>query len=869
MPAATRFRRVVLPLLLGALLIAPASHAQSAASLEAPATYLGYDLGEQFTPHHRVVDYVRHVAAQSPNVSVEQYGTTHEGRPLLLATVASADNRDRLEQIRTDNLRRAGLAEGTPQGPPTSVVWLSYNVHGNESVSTEAAMQTLYDLGNPQNERTQAWLEDTVVLLDPCLNPDGRERYVQWYRQMKGASFNARPEAREHDESWPGGRTNHYYFDLNRDWAWGVQQETRHRLDVYHEWMPHVHVDFHEQSVDDPYYFAPAAKPFHEDITEWQREFQFTIGRNNAEYFDQNNWLYFTREVFDLFYPGYGDTWPIFNGAIGMTYEQGGSGRAGLGIITAEGDTLTLADRIAHHHTSGLSTVEATAQNHEQVVQEFADYYDTAEQDPPGDYATYVVKRDAGGDRMQALATHLDRQRIQYSVAADEERVRGRSYVTGETERATIASGDLIVQAAQSKARLVKVLFEPETTIIDSLTYDITSWSLPYAYGLDAYALPDRAAPQTRSAVPQETGVSGDAASPYAYVTPWSSRADARFAAALLQADVSLRFAEESFTVDGRTYAPGTLIVTRAGNDALAGRFDALLRETADAHNQPLHAVDTGFMDSGPDFGSANVGHLDAPHVALLSGPTTYSYSTGEVWHFFDQQIEYPVTLLNADEVSADALDDVDVLVMPSGRYGDWLSDDRTEALTEWIRDGGRLVAIGAANDDLVGRGSFALTKKDDASDENDDDESDSDDESSYGGNGAIADASDPLRRYGNRERARLPEATPGSIHRTRVDTSHPLAFGMNDPYFTLKRSDDAYAYLEDGWNVVTLPTGTPVSGFMGHEAQDGVAETLAYGVQEMGRGRVVYMIDNPLFRGFWYSGHLLFSNAVFFVGNG
>ena len=866
MPVVSILRRVVLPVVLLLVLGVPQSRAQPAASLQSPATFLGYELGERFTPHHRVVDYVRHVAAQSPNVSVEQYGTTHEGRPLLLATVAGADNRDRLEQIRTDNLRRAGMAAGDPQGPPTAVVWLSYNVHGNESVSTEAAMQTLYALGNPQNERTQRWLENTVVLIDPCLNPDGRARYVQWYRQMKGASYNARPEAREHDEPWPGGRTNHYYFDLNRDWAWGVQQETRHRLDAYHDWMPHVHVDFHEQSVDDPYYFAPAAKPFHENITEWQREFQFTIGRNNAKYFDRNHWLYFTREVFDLFYPGYGDTWPIFNGAIGMTYEQGGSGRAGLGIVTAEGDTLTLADRIAHHHTSGLSTVEATAQNHEQVVQEFADYYDTAEQDPPGDYETYVVKRDAGGDRLQAFAEHLDRQRIRYGVASEAQDIRGRSYATGETERTAIESGDLVVQAAQPKARLVKVLFEPETTIIDSLTYDITSWSLPYAYGLDAYALPDRVAPPTQNAVPQETGVRGSAESPYAYLTPWSSRADARFAAALLNREVSLRFATEPFTHNDRTYAPGTLILTRAGNEPLGDRFDAIVREVAAEHNQPLQAVATGFMDSGPDFGSDNVGYVDAPHVAVLSGPPTSSNSTGEVWHFFDRQIHYPATLLNADAFSADALDDVDVLVLPDGRYDDWLSEARTDALTDWVRDGGRLVALGNANDDLAGHSAFAIQHKEATTSENDDDGAD---EPTYGGDGEIADASDPLRRYGNRERARLPEATPGSIHRTRTDTSHPLAFGVHDPYFTLKRSDEAFAYLENDWNVVTLPAGAPVSGFMGHEAQADVAETLVYGVQEMGRGRVVYMIDNPLFRGFWYSGHLLFSNAVFFVGNG
>ena len=870
MPVPARFRLAALLLLLGALAAAPLARAQptdapATDALQSPAAFLGYDLGDRFTPHHRMVDYVRHVAAQSPRVTLQQYGTTHEGRPLLLATIASPKNQGRIDQLRTDNLRRAGLAEGTPQGPPMGIVWLSYNVHGNESVSTEAALQALYDLGNPDNGRTGGWLDRTVVLLDPCLNPDGRERYVQWYRQMKGRTFNARPAAREHDEPWPGGRTNHYYFDLNRDWAWGVQQETRQRLAVYHEWMPHVHVDFHEQSVDDPYYFAPGAEPFHETITEWQREFQFTIGRNNAQYFDQNHWLYFTREVFDLFYPGYGDTWPIFNGAIGMTYEQGGSGRAGLGIVTAEGDTLTLADRIAHHHATSLSTVEATAENHAQVAQEFARYYDTAQEDPPGDYETYVIKRDAGGDRLRALAEHLDRQQIRYGIASGGAGMRGRSYASGTPERARVKDGDLVVQAAQPKGRLVKVLFEPETTIVDSLTYDITAWGLPYAYGLDSYALTDRLDVETGPMDAPEAAVTGATDRPYAYLVTWSSRADARFAGALLQQDVSLRFATEAFAVDGRSYAPGTLIITRTGNTDLGARFDRIVRETAAAHGQSLHGVATGFTEEGPDFGSDNVGFLDAPHVALLSGSPLSSYSIGAAWHFFDQQIEYPVTLLNAGDVSADVLEDIDVLVMPGGRYGDWLSESRTAALTEWIRDGGRLLAIGSGAEALARHDAFALTAT------SDDGVADGggDNDSAYSSSEIASDADDPLRRYGTRERDRLPEAAPGSLHRTRLDTTHPLAFGLTAPYVTLRRTGDAFAYLEDGWNVGTLATGTPISGFMGHEAQNAIAESFAFGVEEMGRGRIIYFIDDPLFRGFWYRGHVLFSNAVFFVGNG
>ncbi|MFB6271797.1 MAG: M14 family metallopeptidase [Salinibacter sp.] len=845
---ATSLRRLGL-FLLGLLLLSPSARAQPTDALQSPEAFLGYELGEQFTPHHRVVDYVRHVAARSPRVTQRQYGTSVEGRPLLLATVTTPNNQDRIETLRRDNLKRAGIIEGEPQAEPTAIAWLSYGVHGNESASTEAALRTLYALGNPENARTGNWLQNTVVLIDPLLNPDGRARYVQWYKRTTGDQPNVRPAAREHHEPWPGGRTNHYYFDLNRDWAWGVQPETRHRLEAYHRWMPHVHVDFHEMGVNEPYYFAPAAKPFHENLTEWQIEFQSTIGRNNAEYFNENGWLYFTEEVFDLFYPGYGDTWPLFNGAIGMTYEQGGSGRAGRAVLTAEGDTLTLTERLRHHHITGLSTVEATAKHHKQVVQHFADYYTSVQENPPGEYRTYVVRRDAQGHRLSALANHLDRQHIRYGYVAEPRTVQGYSYRKGTRKQTRLRRGDLIVNTAQPKGRLAKVLLEPKTTITDSLMYDITAWSLPYAYGLEAYALTKRVTPDTDTMPLSSASMIGDTATPYAYVTPWTSRADARFAAALLDAGLHIRFATKSFAVDGRSYERGTLVVTRAGNTNRIDRFDAQVRQMAETHDQSLHAVTTGFTEQGPDFGSDSFGFVDAPHVAALSGPPTTPNRIGEVWHFFDRQINYPVTLLSADDFDPSMLDEVDVLVLPDGQYGDWLTDARATALTDWVRQGGRLISMGDANDALADRAPYALHRLETANSDTADTES--------------------LDPYAAETRKQLAGATPGSIHRVRLDDSHPLGFGIEPPYFTLKRNDDAYAYLDTGQTVGALTTPAPVSGFMGHEAQKKVDDTLLFGTQPLGEGQVTYFVDNPLFRGFWYNGQVLFANAVFFVGNG
>ena len=337
-------------------------------TLQDPSSFLGYELGSRFSRHHAVVEYFEHVAAQSDRVEMVTYGQTNEGRPLTLAFVSSPSNLARLEEIRTDNLKSAKLEPGVPSGYPVSIVWLSYNVHGNESNSTEASMATLFALADPNNEASTKWLKNTVVVLDPAINPDGRDRYANWFNMMVGMDMNVSEDAVEHDEPWPGGRTNHYYFDLNRDWAWQTQVETKQRMIIYKKWMPHVHVDFHEQGVNNPYYFAPASEPVHREVTPWQRKFEEVIGRNHARYFDEAGWLYFTKQSFDIYYPGYGDSFPMFNGAIGMTYEQAGGGGAGLGVLTVEGDTITLLDRLTHHTTTGLSTVEMASANSEQLV---------------------------------------------------------------------------------------------------------------------------------------------------------------------------------------------------------------------------------------------------------------------------------------------------------------------------------------------------------------------------------------------------------------------------------------------------------------------------------------------------------------------
>ena len=812
-----------------------------AQKIQSPAEFLGYSLGDQFTYHYRIVEYFKYVAQASKNVKLVQYGTTNEGRPLLAMFIASDENIGRLDDIRKNNLRLAGIDKSAAPSLTSNtpvIVWLSYNVHGNEPSSSEAAMKTLYDMVDPSNSRTRAWLKNTVVVIDPCLNPDGRDRYVNFYNSVRGAKPDANPAAREHSEPWPGGRVNHYYFDLNRDWAWQTQKETQARVALFNAWLPQIHVDFHEQGYNAPYYFAPAAEPFHKVITPWQREFQTTIGKNNAKYFDQHGWLYFTKQEFDLLYPSYGDTYPIYNGSIGMTYEQGGIG-AGLAVVMRTGDTLTLADRIAHHHSNSLSTIETGSLNATKVLDEFQKYYKNSINNPTGDYKTYVVKND-NADKIAALAKTLDRNGIQYGFGLKSS-ATGFNYQDGKTGPFAISSNDMVINAYQPKSVLLDVLMEPKTFVADSITYDITAWSLPYAYGLNAYGVTESIKPGADK-LPVAGSPPVPSANAYAYVCAWRSAEDVKFLAALLKEKIKVRYTETPFEAAGKKFDEGSLVITRAGNDR--ADFSAVVNNLAAAYHRDVLPLTTGFVDKGSDLGSDHIKYIGAPKVMLIAGDGVNSDARGEVWHFFEQQIGYPVTLVKMADLGRAKLSDFDVMILADGRYGD-LPADRIQS---WIRDGGKLVAMDGAVRQLVDRKGFDIRKKEERKEDK-----------------TKPHVEDKV--YENRDREATSSSVPGAIYKLHIDNTYPLGFGLDKNYYALKLNDDIYEPLGDnGWNVGTVKKDGLVAGFVGQKSKEKIKDGMLIGVQRLGRGSVVYMADDPLFRSFWENGKLLFSNAVFMV---
>ncbi len=801
--------------------------------LQSPAEFLGYEIGDQFTRHADVVNYFEHVADNSKMVTYTTYGKTNERRPLTYAVISSEENLTNIENIRLGHLKNAGIAEGS-SNPQTAIVWLSYNVHGNEASSTEAAMQTVYELITQK----AAWLQNTVVIMDPCINPDGRDRYANWYNQIKATPYNTDQMATEHNEPWPGGRPNHYLFDLNRDWAWATQVESSQRLKIYNQWMPHIHVDFHEQGINEPYYFAPAAEPFHEIITPWQRDFQTQIGKNHAKYFDAEGWLFFTRERFDLLYPSYGDTYPTFMGAIGMTYEQAGHGRAGLGIQTDEGYILTLKDRALHHTTTGLSTVEISSKNATKLNTEFKKFFNNSDLK----YRSYVLTGQS--DKIEALTKLLDKHEIQYGYT-NASKVSGYNFRLNK-QGSINANGALVVSTNQPKGKMVKVLFEPNAKLSNPLTYDITAWSVPHAYGLETIA--------STSLIPangnkkQNTINNVGNTSGAGYIAKWNSLNDAAFMTDLLKHNIRVRFSEKDFANNGDSFKKGSLIITKSDNRKNKS-YDKLVIDLANKHNRKLYAAPSSFATSGVDFGSPDVKLINNQRIAVLKGSYTSSLSYGEIWHFFEQQLKFPITSIDTDYFKRVDLDKYDVLIIPNGYYNGQIDDNTLGKLKKWVQSGGKLIAMAQAVGIFADKDGFDL-KKNKIDDEK------------------KKDSIGNTTPYDQRERESVKDFITGSIFKTKVDASHPMAFGYDDTYFSLKLGGYSYKLLENGYNIAYMKSPQSVSGFSGADALEGLNNSLVFGEARMGNGSVIYMVDNPLFRSFWENGKLFFVNAIFFTNN-
>jgi hypothetical protein len=489
-----------------------------------------------------------------------------------------------------------------------------------------------------------------------------------------------------------------------------------------------------------------------------------------------------------------------------------------------------------------MSTLEVVNKNKDRLMTAYKQFFDNNNSNGVGEYKTFVVT-DVSTSRINALKKLLDGNAIQYGYS-NGAALKGYNYFTQKEENFT-TSNSLVISTYQPKGVLVKVLFEPKSKLADSATYDITAWALPYVYGLQSYAVKEKINADKNAVVRTPGEIPLDA---YGYLLKYNSFEDAKLLAALLNAGIKVRYAERDFSFAGNKYSRGTLIVLKKGNEE---KIDAL-QKAATQFRTAVMPIQSGFMETGFDFGSDKIHFIKKPNVAMITGRGSNSNDAGEIWHLFDKQLEYPITLINADDLGNVNLKDIDVLIVPAGRYK-FLSDkDASADLKTWVRQGGKIIAIDNAVAQMVG-GDWGLKMK--KTDEEKDKKEDA--KPSY----------EDLKKFAESEHDGIKSFIAGAIYKIDLDVTHPLAFGLGDNYFTLKQDDNVYEFLKDGWNVGVIKKDNYVAGFVGSKIKDKIKDAMLIGEQGMGNGDIIYLADNPIFRNFWESGKLLLSNAVFLAG--
>jgi hypothetical protein len=845
------------------------------AAIPQPKSIIGHDLGERLTLSADVRGYFETLTAAAPDrMRMGDYGRTWEGRVLPYAVISSARNIGRLDEIqanaraladprRTDAARARAIMADQP-----AIVWLAYSVHGNETSPAEAAMATARHLLASRDPAVAQWLERTVVIMVPTQNPDGRDRFINGYQAAFGLEPDTDASSAERAELWPQGRFNHYLFDLNRDWFAQTQPETRGHSALMRQWYPQVVADAHEMGTNATYFFPPEADPLNPLLPEAQVRSRALFGRNHAAVFDREGVDYFTRESYDAFYPGYGDNWPSYFGAVSMTYEQ--ASVRGLAALRSTGELLTLADATRNHFLISLSTIQTAADNRERLLNDFYSYQvsSMAQARAAGSWILPRTAADPGAaDRLAQL---LVRQGIEVSRSDTAIKACGKTY----------EAGTYIIDGGQPHGRLVQVLFDRSVSMTPQFIaeqerrrakglapemYDVTGWALPPLFNTPAERC--KGAPSGRLLTVDEIGkgyVAG-AERPVAWIVPPGSQAMALLAGALRQ-DIRVRSPEKSFTVGGRAWAAGSLVIPAAGNPAdLRQRLDALTARTG--------AIAVGVEDSwvteGPSFGSEFSPAFVAPRIAMAWDQPTSAPAAGATRYLIERGFDYPVSVIRTDRLGAADLARYQVLILPDGgNYRARLGAGGVAAIKEWVRRGGVLIALGGAVElladpdvDLIAARLETLATP-------------AGEKAPEGIDGKKAAVPGALIKDASAYDAALrpvdsgPASSPGVVAKAVVDGDHWLGAGVSPTVNILAGGSSIYTplRLDQGVNVARFAAADDllVAGYLWKETRQQLAFKPLVMIQELGRGQVIAFTQDPTARGFQRGMDVLFLNAIF-----
>lgn len=872
------------PLTLGAQAYDWYRYAPYNASVPRPDSILGHPLGTRHTMYHeQQAAFDRMIAAAPDRVRTEVIGTTAEGKVLRLLAISSAANIARLDQVRADLARLAdprttsvtearAIAARTP-----TVVLLSHSIHGNEPAGFEASMMTAYQLLASDNPEIQAILKDVIVLINPSQNPDGHERFSAWSNSVAVGS--ADDGALEGREPWSiQGRFNHYRFDMNRDLIAMSQAETRALAGVVLRWHPQVTVDLH--STTSQYFFPPAAAPINQHVPATTARWLERVGRGNAAAFDRFGWSYYVRDFFDLYYAGYWDSWPSLNGAVGMTFETDGGPK--LRLRKDDGSVTTFAEGIAHHHVATLATLATAAAGREELLRDYYDFRASGMADAAQRPFRRVVFT-PGDDpaRARQLAELLGRHGIEVTELTQPlSSVRTHGYAgAGAVERRTFPAGSWVVDLDQPQARLATSLLEPKNRL-DSIFaqaqldrwrrnqrrgpeassegyefYDVTAWSLPYAYGVEAYWTEDAPALNGRPARTSAAPVGGvTARARAAYVFANTDERAVRLAMRLMAEGFRVGASSRELVTDGVTYPAGTFIVRVGRNsDSLHARIEALARST----NVMVTGAQSGFPENGQTgVGSESVIPLHAPKVLLAAGDGVSQTSFGSAWFYLEQELGLTVTPVELSGLGRVELDDYNILVIPDGSAGGmWrqLGEGGATKLKDWANGGGLVIAMGSAVQ-LLARKELELTTVATVD--------------SAGTRDSTITGPRPAPLISpNAPQGTRPDQIPGAIFRATLDRGHWLTWGYGrDELPVLITTSELLKPSTKGDNpAVFTGTNLLMAGFVFPNTERFVQGSVYAAVENVGQGKAVLFADDPLFRGFWRGPARLVTNALIY----
>ncbi|GGZ34721.1 peptidase M14 [Echinicola pacifica] len=803
-----------------------------------PESVLGYNIGEWHVSYDQVYMYMQALAEASDRIKLEVTGRTYEKRPLMMLTISHRDNLGKLNAIKyqRSQLRIPAESRNVDLEALPVVTYMGYSVHGNEASGVNASLLAAYHFA-AANEIEED-LKSIIILMEPGINPDGINRFSSWVNSNRSIHMNGDPNNRELNEAWPRGRTNHYWFDLNRDWLPVQHPESRARITKIQEWKPNLILDFHEMGTNSTFFFQPGIPSRNHPLTP-AKNFELTekIAQYHAKYLDEIGSLYFTQESYDDFYYGKGSTYPDVQGQVGILFEQASS-RGHL--QESVNGPLTFAFTVRNQFTASLSSFEASVAMRKELNSYMRDFYIDAKSDADADTnKAYIFGLAKDKGRTYHLADMILYHDIKLYSLKEDIKINGLDF---KADRA------FIVPLNQPQYRLIKGMFETRTDFQDSLFYDVSAWTLPMAFDMDFMALNSRIlnlanVEEVKKGITLPQGKVNGAAGAYSYAFEWNEYYAPKAAFKLMEKGYNLRLAHEAFDITGDlSMGRGSILVDKGRQPVSDQTFFEDLQSIAKLTGITIHGINTGYT-GGINMGSPSIDVLEKPEVALLVDGGVYSNEAGEIWHLLDQRLEMPITLLPSDEMNSADLNRYNVIVLPNGSYGN-ISKSGVESLKSWVRAGGTIIARGRAlewlNSQQIGEFSFKTeTEKD----------------------------STIQKSYANLSNDFGSKVTGGAIFKVKLDLSHPLGYGYDkEDMYTFRNSNQFLLPSKNPYANPLVYTDSPLaSGYVYPFNLEQMKNTAMIRVSAVGRGKVIGFVDDPNFRAFWFGTNKLFFNSIFF----